>query len=800
MRSVYLLMTIALLAFVVVVSCSDGDGPAPGAGGERGETPPRVEHIADGPRSDPGLYPHATYIGREACARCHAKEAELWTGSYHDRAMDHATAATVLGDFNDATFTHHNINSRLFTRDGKYFAHTEGPNGQMTDYEIKFVFGVYPLQQYLVEFPGGRLQTLPLCWDSQRKRWFHIYGDERIGPDDPLFWTKPLQNWNYMCASCHSTDLKKNYDDETRQYKTTWFEIDVSCEACHGPGSEHVKWAEEVAGGVAGGMYYGADTDFRLTNPIKGREPWRQLETCAPCHSRRQVVFPDHRPGKRYFDHFTVQTLDENLYFPDGQMLDEVYVYGSFLQSKMHQKGVQCSHCHDPHSTKLIATGNALCVRCHDAAKYDTADHHHHPIGTLGTQCIECHMPTRTYMQVDVRRDHSFVIPRPDLTATLGTPNACNECHYEEDAQWAADRIVEWYGPKRHNDPHFAPVIAAARKGEPGAIAGLIDLVRNKERPAIIRATALTFLVNPHDEAVRGAVGEALRDDEPLVRRAAVAAALNWPRNLLEQLIVPLLDDPVRAVRIEAARALSRFAGELFADGDRAESERFRRVLDEYRKGQLAEADRGAAHLNLGQIAEAMGDRTEAEARYRKAVAIEPYLSPPYSALATLLFGDARFDEAEKLLLKAIEDAPQSPDPHYDLGRLYGELSSRAQESGRAAESRGYLHKAAAAFAEAAKIAPDNPRFHYNRGVALMRLDEPLDAEKALRRALDLAPQSPEYREGLALLYGRQLQRLAAAENWKAALYYARKLAELYPDEPRLKQQIDFIRQRTQEQ
>ena len=244
--------------------------------------------------------------------------------------MQEATPETVLGDFNDTAFTHFGVTSRFFQRDGRFFVNTEGPDGAPADFELTYAFGVEPLQQYLAPFPGGRLQSLSIAWDTERNQWFHLYPDERIKPDDPLHWTGRYQNWNLMCADCHSTNLRKNYDVASDTYETTWAEIDVGCQACHGPGASHV----ELAGAAEEGS--NPPEGWGLVSPLtppSGDDQNTEVETCAPCHSRREPLTPVAAHGGTLLDDYLPARLREGLYHPDGQILDEVYVYGSFVQS-----------------------------------------------------------------------------------------------------------------------------------------------------------------------------------------------------------------------------------------------------------------------------------------------------------------------------------------------------------------------------------------------------------------------------------------------------------------------------------
>ncbi|MDZ7616099.1 MAG: multiheme c-type cytochrome, partial [Patescibacteria group bacterium] len=383
-------------------------------------------------------------------------------------------------------------NRSRFWRDGdKYFVQTEGPDGRQQVFPVKYTFGIEPLQQYLVALPRGRLQCLPVAWDTEEKTWFHLYPDESIPHDDMLHWTRPLQTWNYMCAECHSTNLQKNYDVRTDTYHTSFSEIDVSCESCHGPGSVHVQLSE------ARSLFWDRLRGFGLPN-LKSEDSHVEIETCAPCHSRRRVIYPGFKPGDKYLDYYVPEMLDTDLYYADGQILDEDFEYSSFIQSVMYRKGVRCSDCHEPCTTKVKFDDNRLCGQCHLPAQYDTPRHHFHPDSSQpGTRCVECHMADTTYMVVDARRDHGMNTPRPHLTVDLGIPNACTRCHDDgskgETPEWAVKHVEAWYG-KPKGPPHFAHAIAAGRDGRPEGRRMLQEVARRDSESAIVRASALLLL------------------------------------------------------------------------------------------------------------------------------------------------------------------------------------------------------------------------------------------------------------------------------------------------------------------
>jgi len=480
----------------------------------------------------------ANYVGSEACGGCHVNERNAWRGSDHDLAMQVADEKTVLADFANAKFTYAGTTSTFSRRDGHFFVNTDGPDGKLNDYQIKYTFGVRPLQQYLIEFPGGRLQALGIAWDSRSKadggqRWFHLYPKQNIKAGDWLHWTAAGQNWNFMCAECHSTDLRKNFDAATNAFNTTWKELDVACEACHGPGSDHVAWARDPAKakGANKGLALALDERRGVTwSPLPNgnsqrsapRSTAREIEMCARCHGRAARISDDYVYGAPPLDSRRLALLDDGLYWNDGQMRDEVYNWGSFVQSKMFAAGVTCSDCHDPHSLKLRQPGNAVCGQCHQPQKYDSEAHTHHAAGTPGAACAACHMPTTTYMVVDPRHDHSMRIPRPDLSVKLDVPNACNQCHTAKSPQWAADAIREWHGKTPIGYQNFANALRAGSVGAPGARGALLTLIDDPKQPAIVRASAIERLGHWLTPTLMASVSRSLNDPDPLVRLAAV--------------------------------------------------------------------------------------------------------------------------------------------------------------------------------------------------------------------------------------------------------------------------------------
>jgi predicted CXXCH cytochrome family protein len=695
------------------------------------------------------------FVGSTACRECHAAAFDKWKGSDHERAMDVATDRTVLGDFSGTTFTHRGVTSRFYRRDGKFFVNTEGPDGQPGDFEIAYTFGIRPLQQYLVPFPGGRLQCLTIAWDTERRRWFALYPDQDIPAGDWLHWTRNAQNWNGMCAECHSTNLRKGYDAATRTFTTTWSEISVGCEACHGPGSRHVAWARVPPMGRAPIEHQG------LVVPTSGITSAQQVELCAPCHSRRAELGDYDHTGRLLLDHMVPSLLTEALYEADGQQLDEVYTYASFLQSKMYARGVRCSDCHDSHSARLLREGNALCTQCHQVEVYDTAEHHFHKKQVEGrpsdgARCVKCHMAERPYMVVDWRADHSFRRPRPDLTAEIGTPNACSQagCHADKTVGWAVDAYRRWYGRARL--PHYGTTFAAARAGKPGLAGELRRLADNALQPVIVRATALTYLQRYPGEEAAAALQAALVSDEPLLRHVAASAPRTGDLRQYASQLAPLLSDPVKTVRLDAVSAVAGVPDDVLKPYQR---DALREGIEEYREAMAYSLDFASSGLNLGNLQARLGDASGAERYYRLALDIDDLFYPARMNLAVLLSGGGRNAEAETLLRQVVSAYPDNHEAAYSLGLLLVEM--------------GKPEEAAAMLARAAKGMPANARAHYNLGLLLQRLQRWPEAEAALTRAAAIEPDGADYLFALGDHYlqrGRASDALAQAERLLTAL------------------------------
>ncbi len=718
----------------------------------------------------------ASYVGSEACADCHQQAHDDWARSHHALAMQPVSPAAALGDFADRTFVHGGTESRFFRRDGGWYCRTDGEDGAMAEFAVRYCFGVEPLQQYLADTGKGRLQALDIAWDARPQqqggqRWFHLHPDERIAAGDPLHWTGPNLNWNFMCAECHSTGVHKGYREQDGSYATSFAEVSVGCEGCHGPASRHLEWARAGGGtdgdkglvlrlpGTAGFALQPGKASAVRMGPRDAAEP----EACARCHSRRTPIAADYAHGAHILDTHQVALLDEGLYFADGQIQDEVFEYGSFVQSKMYAEGVGCGDCHEPHGGRLRAEGNALCARCHDAQVFDQPAHHRHAAGGVGAQCVECHMPRRTYMQVDPRRDHSIRVPRPDLSVRFGVPNACAGCHADQSPQWAAAAVASWRQPGAAGPmPHWTEAIDAGRRGTPRAEQLLVEAVQRAEWPGIVRGTAASLLAGHARESSTAALRTALRDADPFVRLGAVRGLAALPRPARARALEALLQDPILAVRLAAAEALAEAEGDLSAAGAAA----LQASLRDYDAAQGVNADRDFAWTNRALIALRRGDLAAAEALCRLALAVDAGSVRAVVNLADVLREQGRDDEGEPALRAALERA-------HDKGPIAHALGLLLVRQGRADEAMPLL-------AQAARLSPDDARFAYVLAVALHDRGQQDAAVAELQRASARRPWDPDLLSGL-------LWFLRERDGPAAALPFAAKLLELRPEDAELR-------------
>ncbi|MFB9056442.1 tetratricopeptide repeat protein [Mariniflexile ostreae] len=683
---------------------------------------------------------HATFVGKEACIDCHKTEYDSWKGSHHDLAMALADSTSILADFNNSTFEHMGVKSTFFKKDGDFYVNTADKNGDYQDYKIIYTFGIAPLQQYIVKFPDGAYQCLITAWDTEKNKWFHLQPHLDLAHDEWINWTGGAMRWNTACADCHSTNLVKNYDSKTSTFNTTYSEINVSCEACHGPASEHVSF------------YKNPDDHAEAPKLYMGNNESSKdlVQKCARCHSRRAQLTEKFDYTGHFLDHYNPSLYTYPTYELDGQIKDEDYVYGSFVQSKMYQHGVACYDCHDVHSLKLKKTGNNLCMSCHEP-KYDTPSHHFHENNTQGAQCINCHMTGKFYMGNDFRHDHSFRVPRPDQTVKYGTPNACNGCHTDKSATWASDFVNENYGTTRLD--HFSNYLLAGYEGDQGAWKTLIS---EDHYPELARATAMSlYTENPLSPDEVNDLRRFLKDSSILVRSETIRSfeKINDPSRYND--IEPLLQDPNRMVRIAAVKYFNSIKADM------SHSNAFKKAEKEYLTELDMGADFGSGQHAIAVYHEIKGETDLAIKAYRKAFEMDNLFNLSRMNLALLLYKQGEMEEAKELYLKVIEQEPDYGNSYYMLGLLYNEL-------GDSKNALKYL-------GEASNKKPENIRAYYNYALKLQAEGMYKKSVEVLNKALTI------FHDNENLLYVKLLGEINLKDD-HSAYNTGRKLLEIAPN------------------
>ncbi len=695
---------------------------------------------------------HAKFVGKEACIDCHKSEYNSWDHSHHQQAMKIADSTSILGDFNNKTFTHQGVKNTFFKQGNDFYVNTTDKNGDYQDYKIVYTFGVTPLQQYIVKFPDGAYQCLITAWDTEKNKWFHLQPHLELAHDEWINWTGGAMTWNTACADCHSTNLDKNFDSNTHTFNTTFSEINVSCEACHGPASNHVSfYKNDIKDSIPQKLYMGKSLASKSL-----------VEKCARCHSRRSQITKKFDYEGHFLDHYSPSLLIDPIYELDGQIKDEDYVYGSFMQSKMYQNDVTCVDCHDAHSLKLKQTGNNLCLSCHEP-KYNSESHHYHKIGSEGAQCINCHMTGKIYMGNDYRRDHSFRVPRPDQSLKYGTPNACNECHKDKTAEWASKFIDSKYGTKRPD--HFSNYLLEGYNGNHEA---LYTLLSQNKFPEIARATALYQYTNnslSHKEI--NDIRKFLKDSSILVRNEAVRSFEKIRDQNYHADIEPLLKDSIRLVRIAAVKYFTSLGTDMKGNSD------FDKAEKEYLEMLDMSADFASGQHQIAVYNEMKGHTDLAITAYKRSLKIDNRYNLSRMNLALLLYKQGHIQDAKDLYLKVIEIEPDYSNSYYMLGLLFNEI-------GDTKNALKYL-------AEACDKKPVNIRAFYNYALKLQAENLNQKSIEIINKALAFFPKNEN------LLYVKLIGEINLKQNMEAHKTCS-ELIQLAPNNANYKQILESLK------
>lgn len=716
------ILSVVVVLPLVVAGCGKKSPPP---------APPRDQFSGVSAHPDHALIPQSTQ-----CAVCHEELFQKWSDSHHAWANRTTKPHLDAPAFQSGRVKQGEKTEWVFSGGGRPSLVWRDGSKEIRD-NPSLVIGRTPLIQYLVSIGKGRYQAPDMAWDVNKKEWFSIYGNENRLPEEWGHWTQRGMNWNSQCAWCHMTGFRKNHDTQGDSYHSSWVEQGIGCAQCHGPVNKDSRSPE------------------CMVETMRALTPRQHMDNCATCHARREEFDENFNPGADFHDHYRLALPSQpGLYWPDGQQRDEVYNFTSLLLSKMGHAGVTCLDCHEPHTSKpkLPVNDNSICMQCHatgterggkKAQVINPLQHMFHEPGTPGGRCVDCHMPTTPYMARDPRHDHGFLIPDPLLTKELGQPNACSQCHGDKDIDWAIAKVDEWYGDKMNRpERERSRAVAMAYAGKDGALDALLAVYPQQEIGAW-KATLLRLLESwASDPRVIGFATAAVKDTDPLVR--AAAASLLGPQPAQAGVIAPLLHDPIKAVRFEAAwTSLDHLQGNPSA-------------LAEVEAISRHQSDQPGGAARMARLAIRNGDHAAAEQWFKRVLDWDQTAAAPRRDYAVYIAGRGRVEESKNLLGQASALEPGNPEIPYLLALAHAET--------------GDMEAAEKQFREVIKREPRFARAHYNLGLLLSSQGKDNEAIQCLRDAEKQDPFGPDAPYARATIHARLGQRDAAREAATEAL------------------------------
>jgi Flp pilus assembly protein TadD len=632
----------------------------------------------------------------------------------------------------------------------------EADRTEAKKFEIAHVLGGKNVYYFLTPFSKGRLQTLPLAYDVNKKEWFdtaasgirHFPGGEQ---GEAVDWREYPYTFNTACYGCHVSQLSTNYDPETLTYQTTWKEPGINCETCHGPSAEHNRIAKATPKGQP-------LPELRIIS-TKAMTTTQRNDLCSACHAKASPLTAEYGPEDRFYDHFDLLTLEDPDYYPDGRDLGENYTLTSWTMSPCAKSGqLDCMHCHTSSGRYRFAEEmfNNACLPCHEDKVKNPAEHTHHPAQSEGSRCIACHMPMTAFARMN-RSDHSMLPPTPAATMAFNSPNACNLCHQDKDAQWA-DRFVRQWRPRDYQAPVLerAALIDAARKRDWTKLPEMIAYIADSGHDAVFAASLIRLIPPSQDRKVQDALIGAAHDPSPLVRGAAVQALGGMPTMESVQALVMATADEFRLVRVRAAAGIAAYPDLAVPPAYQAQ---LRTANDEYLASITARPDQWTSHYNLGNHLLAQRELKSAVASYRTALILNPQAIMPMVNTSVAYARMGEHEKAEDALQKAIGQAPDNAAANFNMGLL---------KAGKNELEAAEMH-----LTKAFQTDPQMAQAAYNLCIITAR-DRMGEAVTWCRKASDLRPEEPKYAYTLAFYLDQKGERAEAVRVLKA-------LIEKYP-------------------
>lgn len=414
--------------------------------------------VAERPVEEPQIYGTETtragaeFVGSQECIECHQENHDGWLGTLHPYKVREVSAEGVVGDFwNDNTYERNGITMTMFQEDGDFYINTVSPDGEYEDYKIDYTLGGEWKQRYMLEWDDGSLYILPIQWNVATSEWVNYAG---AAPDADNYWADRSRLWQVGCGSCHATGLDIGYDSQTDTFDTTWVDGGAGCEACHGPGGNHIESAPGYE-------------NYTIINPARLAHTEQKVDVCGQCHTRgsSKALVADHYdiPGaaetfgfpygyelgkgkvKFHYDMVDPEVDTPRRFWLSGHEASHRQQAVLWTESKHFDSGVTCIDCHTGHGEggnfRLTKKpGNKLCMDCHsEPEKTNPGIHSIHASGS----CVACHMPRTSRSATNLTdysgdiRSHSFQFLYPQATIDAGgleyQTNTCNACHYHED-------------------------------------------------------------------------------------------------------------------------------------------------------------------------------------------------------------------------------------------------------------------------------------------------------------------------------------------------------------------------------
>lgn len=691
------------------------------------------------------------YAGSGSCIECHERFYELWSPSFHGKAMQPVDAAFVRENGLPASgpIAAEGLYYEMVTRDSAMLMIEKDGDKILNTFQIEWSLGGHNVFCFLTPLDKGKFQTIPLAYDMNRQTWFnypesairHFMDEEML--DEALPWRDAMYTFNTGCYSCHVSQLSTNFNLESETYQTTWREAGINCETCHGPAGDHIEIFRNLKEGEKP-----AEVGLIVTTTFTQEQ---HNASCAPCHAKMNPITPSYMPGDKYFDNYNITTLEDPDFYADGRDLGENYTMTGWMMNPCLPKSeIHCVTCHTSSGRDRNKNNpNNSCLQCHAEIGTDIEAHTLHQTKD-GLTCLSCHVPKREFVGHFLRSDHSFRPPMPEATIRFGSPNACNQCHTDKSPEWA-NAIVK----KRENGNYqettlkWAQLIDEARKGEWKNIGMIYSYITEEKENEVVTTSFIRLLVNYNNESKVNILIKALNSNSELVRSAAAAGLSGYTSDEVRSALLKACVDEIRLVRINAVSSLLIFSPESFTNEEQTLIDK---AENEYVTSMTARPDNWSNHYNLGIYHQNKGNVNDALYSYETAARLYPQSLMPLINSSVLYSYIGNPSKAEENLKLAVKHDPKNEAANLNLGLLLAE--------------QGKMDEAERALKTVMEVNPGQAVAAYNLSV----ITAPRNIQEAVSYAQIAAssmPEDPKYAYTLAFYQLQNNQKKEAVTTLK---------------------------------